>query len=198
MPFVTEEIWQRFGIGETIVRAPWPEAAQFQDHETELGGEAQSFWPFIEELVTTVRRFRSDHRIPAKAELELRLVERGAGPPLAAAVGAFEREVRRLVGASRIAYVDPQSDAPGYARLVVQGETVLIPVSDLIDLEAERTRLGKRLEEAEEELRMAGSKLANPGFLEKAPEDVVLDQKMKVERVEREAGSLREQLAELG
>jgi valyl-tRNA synthetase len=198
MPFVTEEIWQRFGIGETIVRAAWPEPEQFREHERQLGAEALSFWPFIEGLVTTVRRFRSDHRIPAKAKLELRIVTRGTGPPVAEVVGAFEPEVQRLAGASRIAFVDPDSDTSGCARIVVQGETVLIPVSDLIDVDPERARLRKRLTEAEDELGKAGSKLANPGFLEKAPEDVVLVQKMKVERFEREAESLREQLAELG
>jgi valyl-tRNA synthetase len=198
MPFVTEEIWQRFGIGVTIVRAAWPESGEFQELESRLGAEAQSSWPFIEDLVTTVRRFRSDHGVPARAELELRLVERRVGSPVAALVSGFEREVQRLAGASRIVYVDPESDTSGCARIVVQGETVLIPVSDLIDVEGERTRLRTRLAEAEDELRKAGSKLANPGFLEKAPEDVVLVQKLKVERFEREAASLREQLAELG
>ena len=33
MPFVTEEIWQRFAIGETIVRAAWPEAEEYAGHE---------------------------------------------------------------------------------------------------------------------------------------------------------------------
>jgi len=42
------------------------------------------------------------------------------------------------------------------------------------------------------------TKLGNPGFRDKAPEDVVLAEKRKVERLEREADALREQLAELG
>ena len=192
MPFVTEEIWQRFGVGETIVRAPWPEANEFADHEA-LGADAEAVWPFVEELVTTVRRFRSEHAIPPKTRIELRLVERDAG---AGRFAGFENEVLRLAGASGLAVV-ATGDATGSPRLLVQGETVLVS-GDLIDLDAERDRLRKRLAAAEDERARAETKLANPGFRDKAPEDVVLAEKLKVERFERESESLREQLAELG
>jgi len=193
MPFVTEEIWQRFGIGETIVRAPWPEAEEHDGHEV-LGSDAEAAWPFVEELVTTVRRFRSEHGIPSKTRVELRLVGRETG---AARFAGFESEVMRLAGASDISVVTT-GDATGSARLLVLGETVLVPIGDLIDLDAERERLQKRLAEADEARSRSEEKLANAGFRDKAPEDVVLAEKRKVERFEREAESLREQLAELG
>ena len=193
MPFVTEEIWQRLGIGETIVRAPWPEAEEYAGHEV-LGSDAEATWPFVEELVTTVRRFRSEHGIPSKTRVELRLV----GPETGAArYAGFESEVMRLAGASDISVVTA-GDATGSARLLVQGETVLVSVGALIDLDAERERLQKRLTEADEGRARSEAKLANAGFRDKAPEDVVLAEKLKVERFEREAESLREQLAELG
>jgi valyl-tRNA synthetase len=196
MPFVTEEIWQRFGVGETIMRAPWPDAEAFRGHE-ELGVRAEAVWPFVEELVTTVRRFRSEHQIPSTTRIELRLVPGEAGRTRFA---GFEQEILKLAGVSSIEVADPAdgASAAGSARLVVQGETVLLPVGDLIDLDAERARLRKRLTEAEEGRGRAEQKLANPGFRDKAPEDVVLAEKLKVERFEREAASLQEQLAELG
>jgi valyl-tRNA synthetase len=112
----------------------------------------------------------------------------------------FEDEVLRLVGASGIAVAGTgeTGDTVGSARLLVQGETVLLPVGDLIDLDAERERLRKRLAQAEGERVRAETKLGTPGFRDKAPEDVVLAEKRKVERLEQEAESLREQLAELG
>ena len=81
---------------------------------------------------------------------------------------------------------------------MVQGETVLLPVGDLLDLDAERARLRKRLGDAEDERGRAEKKLANPAFRDKAPEDVVRAEEQKVERFEREAAALQEQLAELG
>ncbi|MGH2672213.1 MAG: class I tRNA ligase family protein, partial [Actinomycetota bacterium] len=193
MPFVTEEIWQRFGVGDSIVLAPWPDVEGFREHKT-LGAEAEAVWPFVEELVTTVRRFRSEHAIPPKTRIELRLVDRRAS---GARYAGFEDEVLRLVGASGIAVAEA-GDTAGSARLLVQGETVLVPVGDLIDLDAERERLGKRLAQAEGDRARAETKLGNPGFRDKAPEEVVLAEEGKVERLEREAESLREQLAELG
>ncbi|MDQ4107683.1 MAG: class I tRNA ligase family protein, partial [Actinomycetota bacterium] len=193
MPFVTEEIWQRFGIGETIVRAPWPGGEEFADHAAR-GADAEATWPFIEELVTTVRRFRNEHGIPSKTRVELRIVERESG---GLRFVGFENEILRLAGASDISLVGT-GDPTGSARLLVQGETVLVPIGDLIDLDAERRRLQKRLAETDEERMRAETKLANQGFRDKAPEDVVLAEKLKVERFEREAESLREQLAELG
>jgi valyl-tRNA synthetase len=196
MPFVTEEIWQRFDAGDTIVTAPWPDPTEFRDHELRAA-ETEAQWPFVEDLVTSVRRFRSEHGIPVRTSLALLLVG-GVERPLAAAVlGPFRQEVMRLAGLSSI---DPGSleDTSSSARLVVGGETVLVPVGDLLDLDAERQRLGKCLAEAEQELKRAEGKLANEAFRDKAPEDVVLAEKHKVERFEREIASLREQLAELG
>jgi valyl-tRNA synthetase len=126
--------------------------------------------------------------------VELRIVERDGGD---ARVAGFENEVLRLAGASGISSATA-GDATGSARLVVLGETVLLPVGDLIDLDEERERLRARLAAAEDERTRAESKLANPGFRDKAPEDVVLAEKRKVERFEREAASIQEQLAELG
>jgi valyl-tRNA synthetase len=197
MPFVTEEIWQRFGIGDTIVTAPWPEVDKQRALE-DLGADTEAAWPFVEELVTTVRRFRSEQGIPRKSELALLLAETTGDRLLFDAVlGEFRQEVVRLAGLSGIERASGESIA-GAARLVVRGETVWIPVGDLIDLDAERERLHKRLAEAEQDLERAERKLANEGFRAKAPEDVVLAEKLKVERFEREAASVREQLAELG
>ena len=190
MPFVTEEIWQRFEMGETIVTAPWPEPVV--DHEA-LGADVESVWAFVEELVTSVRRFRSERAIPPKTRIEL-LLRAGA---VDAQLTGFEQEVVRLTGASGIG-VAGDGDAAGSARLLVLGETVLLPLGDLIDVEAERERLRARLEDAESDRRRAETKLANPAFRDKAPRNVVAAEERKVERFEREADSIREQLAELG
>jgi valyl-tRNA synthetase len=102
----------------------------------------------------------------------------------------------RLAGISRLGLV--ASGDSGFARLVVQGQTILLPLIDLIDVDAELQRLRKRLTVVETELRRAEKKLSNPGFRGQAPEDVVLAEQQKVERAEREAAALQEQLAELG
>ena len=115
----------------------------------------------------------------------------------AARFEGFEQEILKLAGGSRIELVST-ADASDSARLVVHGETILLPVGDLMDLDAERARLRKRLADAEDERGRAEKKLANAGFRDKAPEDVVRAEEQKVERFGREAAALQEQLTELG
>ncbi len=196
MPFVTEEIWQRFGVGPSISVAPWPDADEHPEHETGPGAEAESLFPFFEELVTAVRRFRNDHSIPPKTLVDIRVVERR--PQVRPAVLAFEPEIRRLAGVGTIAFVPEGDETTGCVRLLVRGEQVLIPVGDLFDVEAELTRLRRRLAEAEADRDRARDKLANGAFRSKAPAEVVAAEESKLQRAEREATSLGEQIAELG
>jgi valyl-tRNA synthetase len=147
--------------------------------------------------VTTVRRFRSEHQVPPKAEVELLFVDMGEEPErLDGFVGGFRDEVMRLAGISRLGLVEPGD--PGFPRIVVQGQTILLPLIDVIDVDAEVLRLRKQLGTVEVALSRAEKKLANPAFRDKAPEDIVRAEERKVERFEREAAALQEQLAELG
>ncbi len=197
MPFVTEEIWQRFGIGETIVRAAWPEADEFAELQSR-GANVEAVWPFVEEFVTTVRRLRSEHGIPHKTKLQVHLVADETQHPLVDdTLGGFEPEVVRLAGISGIT-PSPPDEVHGSTRVMVQGAMVLVDLKDLVDVDAERDKLEKNLEQAEKELERVRAKLANPRFREKAPQQVVDGEKLKIGRFEHEVQTLREQLAELG
>src|SRR4030095_12188372 len=168
MPFVTEEVWQRFGIGETIVRAVWPDAGEHADHEA-VGAEAEDVWPFFEDLVTSVRRSRAELQIPPRQELEdLLLVDMDEARNLLDRLRkSFEREVLRLTGTRRIGTVPPGS-APDSVRIVVRGRTVLLPVGDIVDLQAARDRVEIKLSQVRASLERARSKLENRAFVENA------------------------------
>ncbi|HEX5937182.1 MAG TPA: valine--tRNA ligase [Actinomycetota bacterium] len=198
MPFVTEEIWQRFGIGETIVRAPWPEAGEHEDHAA-LGAGAEAAWPFVEEFVSSVRRVRSQYRISPRAILPVVFLEGPAERPAYEATrGWFSAEVMRLAGVPAPASEPPGPQAKGFVRILIGGETALVFVGDLIDLDVERERVEGQLRTAREKVRVVSAKLGNQGFLSKAPAEVVASEKLKAEQLEREAVSLQEQLDELG
>src|SRR5439155_10394364 len=68
MPFVTEEIWQRLGVGESIMVAPWP--GQMPGHRNE---DAERSFGFAEEVVTAIRRFRKAHGLKDTGPLAARI-----------------------------------------------------------------------------------------------------------------------------
>jgi valyl-tRNA synthetase len=188
MPFVTEEIWQRFGDEGSVSVAPWPE--QHPEHrgpEWDIGA--------IQDVVTRVRQFRGDHQIPPGQELELRILPASKQAQLR----AFASEIARLTGARTVSFPDGHEDAAGCARLLVEPDIeILIPLAGVIDVEASMARLRRRLDAALADADRSAAKLGNRQFTSKAPHGVVAKERAKLDALEREATSLREQLAQIG
>jgi len=81
---------------------------------------------------------------------------------------------------------------------VVRDVEVFLPLAGMIDLEAERARLRKELAAAEADIARREGRLANAGFVQKAPEHVVQRERDGLAAVRATAERLREQLAQLG
>jgi valyl-tRNA synthetase len=80
---------------------------------------------------------------------------------------------------------------------LVQGETILVPVGDLLDVPKEQAAAMKRLATARQDAEKASKKLDNPTFREKAAPDVIAQQEMKLAVAQREMASLEQEVAEL-
>ncbi len=191
IPFVTEEAWQRFEMGDSIVVAPWPEA-----HPDHRDPEAETRFGFAEALVTAVRRFRKAHGLRDSLALAATVVPH---PDRRADAEALRPEIQRLANISTLQLSDGEAhDAPGHARLPVEGAVVLIELAGLLDPDVERARIHRRLAEVEAEGDRHRAKLANEGFLAKAPPAIVDKERARLAGLEKEAATLRTQLDELG
>ena len=190
MPFVTEEVWRRFGIGGSIVLADWPDA-----HPEHRDPDAEGRLAFAEGVVTAIRTFRSVHGLPPSRSLEVQVrVEADRGAILA----DLDGEIRRLARLDSLELTDAPLDPAGAARLMVDGAEVMIPLGGILDPAAECERIRKRLRDVEAHAARAKGKLTNEGFLSKAPGDVVVAERRKVSSLEEERRLLESQLAELG
>jgi valyl-tRNA synthetase len=192
MPFITEEIWQRFGAGESIVVAPWPDGhAEYRDQD------AERRFSFVQDVVTSLRRFRSDHSVAPSRTLSARVTADGERRE---ALDALAGEVRRLARLERleVAAEPGAADATGSARLVVQGAEVLVPLAGVLDPSVECERIRRRLLDLDGDAARAEGKLANEAFVSKAAADVVAAERRKLERFKEERATLEEQLSELG
>ncbi len=180
-PFVTEELWQQLPPGGradgSIMTAPYPEApAEWRDEEAE--GEIGT----VIDVIRSVRNIRAEMGIAPKVELEL-YVGQGPAAPI---VSRHQALVRRL---ARVARLDGGEPPRGCATAVAAGTEIWVPIAEHVDLEAEAARLRKELARLNKELERLEKKLANPAFCEKAPPEVVAQ-----DRARRDAG-LREREA---
>ncbi len=113
---------------------------------------------------------------------------------------ASEREV--LIALARLdpeqtAIVDSTEPMAQSASVVVGDTVVYLPLAGLVDLEAERARLGKELANLEARIAASEGRLAGP-FAQRAPADVVQRERDKLSEMRVEAARLREQARRLG
>ncbi|MEV6986709.1 valine--tRNA ligase [Sphaerisporangium sp. NPDC051017] len=182
VPFVTEELWRALTGGPSVMTAPWPEPAHAyadQPAENEIAA--------LQELVTEVRRFRSDQGLKPGQRVAARL--RFGGTALA----AHEVAIRSLLRLD-----DPTASFTATARLAVGEEAVVeLDTAGAIDVAAERRRLEKDLTAARKESAQAAGKLGNEQFMSKAPDDVVAKVRARAAQADADIARLEAQLAAL-
>jgi valyl-tRNA synthetase len=177
-PFVTEELWQRryAGAERPLIASRWPES-----DETLLDPEAEAELDWLVRAITAIRAARSEVNVPAGARLAL--LVRDAGAETAGRLERHREAIARLARLETIEITD--SLPPGSLQLVVDEATLALPVADIVDLEQERRRLDREIARMVDEVKRFDKKLANQQFLERAPEDVILEQRER--RAEAEA-----------
>ncbi len=193
MPFVTEEIWQALhepAPGVSLMRADWVAAApERRDHRAEAEFGA------LHEVVTALRRFRADHGLAPSARITVGVVAEGGHREVIA--GGLDG-IRRLAGVGEWRFVDAAGQVDGpLGKIPLDLAELLVPLAGLIDLDEERARLTKALHDARVELERAERKLANEGFVAKAPPDVVDAERAKADKWRTTAETLETQLAAL-
>ncbi|HEU4355144.1 MAG TPA: valine--tRNA ligase [Actinomycetota bacterium] len=190
MPFVTEEIWQRFGQGGSIALAPWPDP-----HPEHGDADAERTILSLQEIVTAVRRFRARHRIAPSRRFAARI---GIPADLAREVEPLAERIERLAGLDGLTFAEPSTGKlAGETTVTLKVGAVYLPPG-MFDVEAERARLSKEREEMEADLARVRGKLANDGFVAKAPAEVVDGEREKALRLGQRLEDVEAQLAQLG
>ena len=181
MPFVTEELWavtaeQGPKRSNLLVLSDWPKLEGLADDQA----EAEIGW--VIDLITAVRSIRAEMNITAPIPLVLA----GASADTSARAERWAEFIKRL---ARVSDISSAATAPqGSVQLVVRGDVVALPLIGVIDLAAERARLDKEMKKAEADIARVDAKLGNPKFVDRAPEEVVEEEKEKrAEAVARKA-----------
>ncbi len=187
MPFITEEIWQTLPHeGDTIMLSPWPvynEALCFDEDEKHMD--------IIMEAIRAIRNRRAEMNVPPSRKAHVYIATEYKDVFSTAVVF-----LQRLASAADVEIGD-SFEIPGAVSIVTAHAKVYIPMGDLVDFEAERKRLTKEKEGAEKKLSGICAKLSNPGFLAKAPEAVVNNQREEEKKLREKIKNIEESLAAL-
>jgi valyl-tRNA synthetase len=167
MPFMTEELWHQRRTAprfdNVLALAPWPDLTGYGSP----GDEAQIGWMIA--LISEVRSIRAELNVPPAAQIPVILVD--VAPDVAARAAKWNETIRRL---ARLSEIGTAPAAPaGAVQAIVGHATIALPLGDFIDITAERARLQKEIAREEKDGAKLDAKLANPDFIERAPEEVV-------------------------
>ena len=193
MPFITEELWHAMSDpaqprAHDIIHAQWPEP------NATIDADAVAEINWVIDTISKTRSFKAELNIPPGTRLTANIAD-----PQASTMSVIARQAAAL---SRLGRIDSFVYAPvatnNVAQIVVGGDTVVFALDDVIDLDAERSRITKALEAARKERDALAGRLSNAAFVEKAKPEAV--EKARADHVEKaaEAERLTVALARLG
>ncbi len=174
MPFITEEIWQHLPHeDESIVISDYPKYSQrlaFPDDEKNM--------ELIMNAVSAVRQRRNEMNVPPSKKAKLIIVTQKAD--IFAQGKAF---YEKLASASDTVIQGTKDNIPENAvNIVVEAAEIFIPMGELIDKDKELERLFDEKKRLEAEIDRVNKKLSNSGFVSKAPQKVIDEERAKGEK----------------
>lgn len=186
MPFITEEIWASLPSDPNVksgkeikekflMCSKWPEYEEtknFKDEEKTIE-RAMS-------IIKAIRNIRVEAEAPPKRQLKAIVI---GEDDIINQVKKSEALIRSMGNLSEIKYYKNKSEITGDVTSgVVDGLEIYVPLDDLIDYAQELERLTKEIKKLKEEVDRIEKKLSNPGFVEKAPDAVIIEEKLKLSK----------------
>jgi len=177
MPYMTEALWKNLhpDLG-LLMGAAWPE-----EQEISYLQESQDM-NWLIQVIMEVRSIRAEMNIPAAAHLSVSFYD--ATPDTHRKVREYEDLLLKLARLQHVKVfsesLSPQ-DARGAVQIVIEETTLLIPLGEAIDLEAEKERLQKDLTKVFADIDAVQKKLANKEFVSRAPEEIIETQHQRLE-----------------
>ncbi|MDE5995519.1 MAG: class I tRNA ligase family protein, partial [Eubacterium sp.] len=189
MPFITEEIYQALPHDtESIMISEWPkydEALNFAAEETEM-----------EKIMSAIRAIRN-----RRAEMNIPPSKKATVYVETALENTFNMGaefIKRLASTNEVNVSADFSNLENTVTIITDDAKIYIPLGELVDFEAERKRLEKELAAAQDKLDFINKKLNNPGFVNKAPEKVVAQNKEDADKLEEKIANLKNSIENLG
>ena len=186
MPFITEEIYQAIPHAcDSIMIDAYPAYDPALDFP-----EEEDIFDKVIDVIREVRNRRNEMNVPMSKKADL-FIETSLPDAFRQGVPFLER----LAGAQDV-HIGENFETKGMISCVTDSAKVLMPLAQLVDREKEKARLTAEKAKVEKEIASVEKRLANPGFVSKAPEQVLQNTREKLETAQQKLAKLNETLTE--
>jgi valyl-tRNA synthetase len=193
MPFVTEAVWQRLPRLEddprSLMVASWPATS-----DERVDAEAEQRIAELQELIGAVRNLRAEYGIQPGARVPLYVA--GIGDQTRAMLDASGRALRDLARVEPLSFRAAEGEI-GATAVLRSGAEAFIPLAGVLDLDRERGRLRDEVQRIRGLVQGTEAKLANEGFVARAPAEVVQRERDKLEGYREQVETLETKLRAL-
>ena len=177
MPFITEEIWSYIGEDKAIIVSDWPvykDEDNFKSEEDDM--------QIIVNAIRNIRNVRAEMNVPPSKKAKLIVLSEGKSKT---ALEKGHDYFINLASASSVSYVGDEKEVPEDAMsAVIEGAKLFMPMDELVDFAKELERLEKEKAKLEGEIKRVAGKLSNEGFIKKAPQSLIDEEKGKQSKFE--------------
>ena len=190
MPFVTEEIYTKlYNEDETIMTAKWPEYDENNNFEQEEQNVEK-----LKEIIVNIRNLRANMNVPNSKKTKLIFVTTKYKE-------CIEQSTEFLKKMGFAEEIQIQADKNGISQnalaILTDGIELYIPVEELVNIEEEKKRLESEKVKVQSEIERASKMLSNPGFVNKAPESKINEEKAKLEKYKEMLANLEERISKM-
>lgn len=189
MPFVTTELWNNLAQRDVkLIHAAWPIVTEAADDTAEMD--------LAIDLISAIRSLRAEMNLPAAAKLHIYLKDMSETSLKSVA------DMQNLIcSLARLEKIEPFGENQKISKDMVQSVfkegAILLPLKGVVDFAAERERLNKELEALNHNLEGYARKLSNQNFVERAPANVVAEEKRRQSEALENKAKVEEALARI-
>lgn len=193
MPHITERVWQlipKETETKALIVAEFP---TFKE-ELEFPKEAQEM-ELVFETITSLRNVRQSFNISPSIKCDIEIRAEKDEKPIFEEIEAY---IKRLARVENISYADMNAPVPPKsATAVVSASKIILPLADLIDLDAEVARQQKKLDKLTAEKKSLLGRINNPKFVANAPKELIEQTKARISEIEIQENTISELIKSL-
>lgn len=184
-PFITEHIWSyiKNKPQDLLMVDSWPQQSKISEDEKTLHN-----FNLIQETISTIRNARAEKKIEPAKKIVITIDAKNNQE-------LFTNQEHVIKGLARIETINYSSQKPEHAlTVVVEDIEISLHLDSALDLEAEKERIQKEIDNLTGYITGLEKKLSNEQFVQNAPEQVVQQEKEKLQTAQEKLETLQKQL----